>query len=832
MNLINVSFKLVLIIFSLANSRSTFPAQSLRNDSIKQFAEKVYLHIDRESYTSGDDLWFKAYVIDPSTNRLSYNTNNLHVELLTPDSKIVQSRTIRITIGLGKGDFQLADSIPSGIYRIRAYTNHMRNYDDLFFFLKEITVINPYDNGGGLNRYDQKIQNKIEISFFPEGGSLIDNVTSTVGFKAVNALGKGCDVTVELYSSAGELITIFNSTHLGMGFFNIKPVPGYSYYTIVKGKDGTEIKARLPSSFPTGVAIRTFLTPDKNLILTVNTNEVTLPSVLNHEFKVNLSSRNLVSQKVKIKLDSLVNNYLVPLDSLPDGIIRVTLSEFEGLPLAERLFFLQRNDDTRINVITDKAEYKPREKISVFLSLSGDPSFSGTGDFSFSAAESQFTDNSSPFPVSIASWFLLESDVHGPIEQPSYYFDPENKKRLQKLDLLLMTQGWRDFKWKYDSVTSFKHEIGFRISGNVKRMLNNKPVEGAKINLGLFSYNSSLFLDTKTDKKGSYIFDELDIYGNTKAFISSTNNLEKMSGRIFVDPIQYNPPDIEHIKPDTIEFTLASKNLQVFQQEAIIRINNLKKYKLSDTINLGEVSIIAKRAETPQELRVKENRRFYATPDKELLVTPAMENYGGDVFSFISGRIPGVQVKRGINPRSIYYPDDVEIYIRNQFSYQFSEEKKPKAHGALILLDGYEVDTMGLISILTLPMKMVDRIDVLNASPLYGMRGANGVINIITYQGFKRNPIELSPNSVFKILSGFDIPRIFYSPGYNSQESQTIPPDVRSTIFWQPDIKIEKNKSFELDYYNADSPAIINITAEGVTEEGIPLTGKTRYEVK
>jgi hypothetical protein len=612
-----------------------------------------------------------------------------------------------------------------------------------------------------------------------------------------------------------------------MGFFNINPVPGYSYYAIAKGKDGTEIKASLPQSFPTGVAIRTQVTPDKKLFLTVCTNEATLPSIAGHDFTVNLSSRNLVNQSLKIRIDSLVTNYLLPLDSLSDGIIRVTLSEFEGLPLAERLFFLQRNDYVQLNITTNKTEYKPREKVTIGLSLSGDPAFSGSGEFSFSAADLQYTDNNSPYPTSIASWFLLESDVRGQVEQPSYYFDPSNKERLQDLDLLLMTQGWREFKWKYDSLSAFRHDIGFMISGYLKRIINNKPIDGVKVNLGLFLKKSMQLFDTKTDKNGSYRFEELEVYGKTKAFISSTDKFERMGGRIFIDSVKYETPVIEGMMSDRTELTLVTKDYSSFQKEVIIKINNLKKYKLSDTLELGEVIVTTKRVETPDEVKLREKRKFYTTPDKVLKITPVQEDIPGDVFSFMSGRIPGVRVVRAVNGQSIYYPDDVQIYIRNQYIVEGDVKK-----GALILLDGYEIDESGLVMILTLPMNLIDRIDVLNASPLYGMRGANGVINIITRTGVRREPIELSPNSVYTTLRGFDIPRIFYSPKYDSKTEQTIVPDYRSTIFWEPDIKIEKNKSVKLDYFNADNTAAINITVEGITSEGIPVTGKASYKVK
>lgn len=811
-------------------------SNSYVNNNSEQVSEKVYLHIDRISYTSGDDIWFKAYIVDPATNKLSINTNKLYVELIAPDARIIRKRTVRIENGSGHGDFQLNDSIPSGRYRIRAYTNFMRNYDEHFFFLKEITIISPYDEAEGLNKTIKPIDNKIDVRFFPEGGSLVDNVTSRIAFKAVNALGKGSDVTFKLYSPSGEQLAIFNSIHKGMGYFNIQPGFGNSYYAVVQSGDSTETRVSLPQSFPTGLVIRTLINKDKDLILTVSTNEATLPLLNGVDLSVNISSRNLINKLSKIRINSLVNQFLIPLDSIPDGIIKVTLSGAEGLPLCERLVFLQKNGDVKLNISPDRKVYKPREKITAEISLSGDSTFTGTGKFSFSAAEEQFTDNSSPWPASIASWFLLESDVRGRVEEPSYYFDPDNKNRLRDLDILLMTQGWRDFRWKYDSLSTFSHEVGFTISGKVKKIANNKPVEGAKVSLGLFSNYSKEFLSANTDTEGSFRFEDLIITGLTEATLSSTDKYDKAQGRISVDPVKYEPPAIEEINADTIELSLNTKDYSYLQQEATFRLNNLKKYKLSDTLNIGEVTITAKRTETAQEVRVKESRRVYSTPDKELKVSEASENFTGDVFNFISGKIAGVRVIRGQDPCSKYYPDDTDVFIRGQF---ILEEKRCDfgktiilKRGALILLDGFEVIPDNLPSVLALPMNIIDRIDVLNSSSLYGMRGANGVLNIITKTGIRRPSEKPSPNYIHTVVNGYDIPRIFYSPNYENKMDQTFLPDYRSTIFWEPDIIIEKNSKPMLHYFNADNPAKISIVVEGITQEGIPLSGKASYVVE
>lgn len=801
---------------TIYNNQDIF-SQGLDEVKTGQVAEKVYLHLDRNIYNSGDDIWFKAYVINPSDNRLSEVTNNLHVELIAQDSVIVMNRTLRIEGGIGNGDFILPDSIPSGEYRIRAYTNHMRNYYDNFFFIREIKIINPYDEVEGYVQDKQKIKNKTDISFFPEGGSLVYNIESTVAFKAINALGKGCDVKGELFSSSGEHITSFKSTHLGMGFFTLKPVPGLSYYATVKSSDGSEAKTGLPAVLQTGVTVSAIETFDKKLLITARTNEETLAMLIGQKLPLIISLRNLLNKTIKIELKSLVNNFLISVNDFPDGILKITISKKDGLPLSERLVYFQKSDDVYLKIATDKPEYKPREKVAAAISLSGGSSFSGAGELSYSAADVRFTNDSSSSPTSIVSWFLLESDVHGPVEKPAYYFDPSNENRHEDLDLLLLTQGWRDFKWKYDNKGEFNHEIGFTISGNVIKDLNKKPLTGVKINMGLFSEGKSRFMDTKTDGNGVFSFNELDFPGKVEAFISATGKFEKKQGRILINSINYEPAESKELKADSSELIISPSILHVFQLEAGFKLALKKKYKLTDTINVGEVTITAKKIDTPQEIKVAESRIVYGKPDREHVVTPAEENTGVDPLNFINGRIAGVRVMH--DPvDSTGDPTKVIVLVRGC--------------PALVLLDGHEVEPENYFEITSLLMIMIDRIDVINASPLYGMRGACGAVNIITRMGIRRPPTVLSSNAAVIKLNGFDAPRIFYSPKYDDTSAKTYLPDIRTTIHWEPNISIKDHKGVILNYFNADDPAKISITVEGITKEGIPVTGRASYEVK
>ena len=116
------------------------------NEDTTGVIEKVYLHFDRDIYFSGDDIWYKAYLIDALDHTLTGHSGNLHVELISPDSKIVLSDVTQLIGGLGNGDFSIPQDLKSGRYLIRAYTNYMRNFGDQLFFTKEIRIINSTEN--------------------------------------------------------------------------------------------------------------------------------------------------------------------------------------------------------------------------------------------------------------------------------------------------------------------------------------------------------------------------------------------------------------------------------------------------------------------------------------------------------------------------------------------------------------------------------------------------------------------------------------------------------------------------------------------------------------
>ncbi|MBK7627299.1 MAG: TonB-dependent receptor plug domain-containing protein [Bacteroidales bacterium] len=810
---------LILIFNQLSFGRGKFIQYPSDEDSVI-LIEKVYLHIDRENYLAGDDIWFKAYLIDALDHLLTDHSNNLHVELISPSSKIISSRIIRLEGGLGNGDFKIPADIMSGRYRLRAYTNYMRNFSDQLFFCKEITIVNANDNGQDeISDKVKYVENKIIINFFPEGGSLVNNVSSIVAFKAVNNLGVSCDVSGKIYSSNGDLITTFKSTHLGMGKFFLRPSSGLKYYSIIRGGDSIDIRTELPTSFPKGVTFSAAINQDNEILITTKTNSETLALISEHDILLSISIRKEVINTIPFRIKSPITNFVVPAGYLPEGILMLTLTTREDLPLSERLIYIEKEAPLKMLIETDKNFYKKREKVNLKISLSGDSTVERTGNVSLAAIDETFTNNTSQYPRNISSWFLLESDIRGNVEDPSNYFDPTNADRLKNLDLLLLTQGWRDFSWKYDTV-NYPTENGFMISGRLRNFYKNKPIEGSRVSVGIFGNTNSFFTTIPVDSTGRFNLSGVDITGEARLIVSGIDQKDRMKGLLILDSLKYNPAKVSDSL--TPVFILTENKNSKLKSYYTINEEILKKYKLSDTIRIGEVNIISERHKDPQTEKVEKSRSKYGTPEGELIITEQMKSYNS-LPELISGRFPGVEVlKGGI------------IRIRGAFSFQKDTINPDGTSGILplILVDGNPVPYEEINYI---PVNYIERIDVLKsvgATSVFGMRASSGVINLITRTGEDseiKAPVEYSTNIRF---SGYNEPRIFYSPQHLQDSNSDINPDLRSTIYWKPNIKLEGTSEVILNYYNGDNSSLIRIIAEGITDSGIPVTGKAEYEVR
>ncbi len=143
-------FREILLIFLIISINNTVFAQFSRavidSVTIKNYQEKIYISTDREIYITGEQVWLKVYDMNGLTNSPAGISKVVYFELLDGSDNPVNQLKIRIGETPGAATFRLSDTLRSGNYLIRGYTNWMLNYPEDLFYYKTITIINPFKN--------------------------------------------------------------------------------------------------------------------------------------------------------------------------------------------------------------------------------------------------------------------------------------------------------------------------------------------------------------------------------------------------------------------------------------------------------------------------------------------------------------------------------------------------------------------------------------------------------------------------------------------------------------------------------------------------------------
>jgi hypothetical protein len=149
--------------------------------------EKVYAQTDKGNYIAGQTLWFSIYSL--SFGLPSDLSKIAYLQLISlPEGNVVTQANLPIDGGMSHGNILLPDSLKTGVYELRCFTEWMLNFDEHSIFHKVIYV---------QNKTGQSIQYKINranvnhsyIDFFPEGGDLVAGNPCKVAFKAIDSIG-------------------------------------------------------------------------------------------------------------------------------------------------------------------------------------------------------------------------------------------------------------------------------------------------------------------------------------------------------------------------------------------------------------------------------------------------------------------------------------------------------------------------------------------------------------------------------------------------------------------------------------------------------------------
>ncbi len=761
--------------------------------------QKSYLHTDKNRYARGETVWYKAYLVDALEHHLQPVPSLLHIELVNPDHQVIAHQQIQMHHGSGFGEFKLADSLNSGQYRLRAYTNWMRNFDEAFIFEKPLSIFGPDQF-----QSTPSTASGLDLQFFPEGGELIHNVAARVGFKAINAHGLGTALTARIVDSQGQQVAQLQSNALGMGSFFMRPRAGESYFAEVDFESAPQ-KFSLPAVAHSGFGISVRHINSETIKIVVQTS----PEKEGENFYLIGQVRGIIYYKAVGKIVRGSAILEVPKSKFPTGILQLTLFDAAGQPSCERLLFVNDQRPAVAEIDFNKRRYRPREQASIAVKLTDAEGKPLVGNLSLSVTDANQSIRSD-WEENIGTYLLLSSDLQGYVESPGYYFQEQTKEVQVALDDLMLTQGWRRFSWQ-DVIQekqlpiTFSREGGVTISGTASdgqgRAVANRDITmvGITTNTG--------FYETRTDDSGRFGFQDVEIVDSSLVVFKVLK-----SGKDLAVNIKLAEPSMLKNSPKAMPSKMDPNEIRRYLEYDRNRRRDLEDYL--ETKILDEVVIAESAIET--------NQRFHSTPD--VVITPDLKNRSyNNVYEMINGRVPGMMVngnqvtmRGGGSPLFV-----IDGLVINE-SYSVSMVQSDTLNTNIQTID----QNQNPVSYLN--PKNIDRIEILrNAdAAMYGIRGGNGVIAIYTkgYLGVVEDNYEELR------VRGLHQARAFYQPKYLTDDLDSPRPDQRITLYWSPQIITDVNGEASVRFFNSDRASNFEVVIEGITIDGQPIFLKQQLQ--
>jgi hypothetical protein len=855
--------------------------------------ENVYVETDRPDYLAGDTIWFSAFVLDNLHMDSTSLSRILYVDLINSDNSPEKHLKLIISNGRTKGDFVLKQDAKNGIYRLRAYTQYMRNFQGEYLFEKDIPVhqsdfthmilVNPlirrsvegdsvelriktvlpdeylaqenrlevlarlndtlsvrktFSIKKSLNglmgffvpaslscpyvdirlilsgkaviseqRLSIPLKSGINLQFFPESGKMVDGIKTVIAYKATDGRGYPAESKADIIDENNNTVIHISGDESGVGKFEFTPEYNHSYRALVN-LQGNKYSFNLPVVEPKGYVLN--FTADSGDILIKNNQEN-----LSGRYYLLLSVRGAVYASIETKLDYRPLKIHLPLKMYPKGIVQVTLYDSLFRPLAERLIFNNRSDEKMyINVETDKKIYKRREKVTLTLNVTDASGNPVTSSLSLSVLDASKSDSTVSCP-DIESYLYLTSELKGRIDYKLLNLSDTTSEGNTKRDLVMMTQGWRNYLWNSIRYTNtfkvlYPIEKGFSINGSVYNMNSQKSCNGYKL----------FYLDFKSGFNGIAEVDEnnrfkiaIPFHYNSHDYFIQNNNIKNRIGNLGFIIDTFPLPVIRYRKNELPFISYKAGYLKAIDRK-FSEIDTAKGLDLK-YIKLPEVNVTA-----------KADRTGYSAPDRTIDLEkkdPTGKKYSGlfqmiyEEFGEKAFTISGYG-SRG----TIHYPilviDGAPLTDSTcPPCYDFAAYNWAMAIPVNEISDVnfYEAGSKYSQWLSPPPPSPTWKTDLMGHKLYIAPADPKIYLPVVSIKTYSKSYRGYPKGAIMFAYQGIYLAREFYQPDYENKD--ILAPDNRTTIYWDPEVQTDSTGTAKVSFYNSDLKGEAQIRISGVS---------------
>ncbi len=785
--------------------------------------DQVFVHLDRNIYSPGDTILFKAYVMNRFTGDFGSKSNSLYALLYNEKHVVADSSRFRIEGSGTAGWMVIPENASAGKYHFAAFTSFMQNFDshdafqlDLYVHSKRfdtekvsgMRVKNQKENSKSFLEKNINIpvdDNYFEMTFLPEGGTLVKDLVQRIGFNATGLKGKPVFIEGLLKTNAGSIIDTIRSGEYGPGSFVCSPEKGM-YVELIKGGGKNKIWP-LPGVSNEGICLGVKPVDNKSFAI-----EVQSDSYKNDTCIISGAMNSIQVFSQELKLDKK-QRIIVETDQLPQGVVTITVFDKDYKPLAERLYYVNADKRLVFNIKPTAEVYGPGQETELAVSVSDYSGNPVDGVFSISVVDS----------IAGQSGELYSPGIENTLNYHPYLLSNLPSKALVKgfgnltngeRDLLLLAYGWRKYDWNFNRPDTGSRELINYDFLNIRALNGTKDFITKGLNLITLEGPAIIHLPAGVKGKFSLPLDSLPIGTRFVTLMPDSKNKKKITEASLSVP--FNKKYFKSDGLSTPQPLISGDNLNIAPFEG--------KSFLSDTvIEIAEVKIKAFPGTKKIFQNIYEERFQYADIRSS---TPEIIRTSFDLLSIIYK----VCLPLRVTDDGVFFP------TRGSGTSFFNGTP-----GVFVVLDGMPLYQNGWRIAKTIPIMDIASVSILlgnQARTFYGLAASGGVIFInTTFHDPTLSNFQASWKSQNKdnnMLIPINIYRgniEFYSPKKLDIENN---PEIqrRSTIYWNSDTYFSGKEPTVIKYINLKHHGPVIITVNGISTNNLSGSGKAKYLVK
>ncbi len=787
---------------------------------------QIYLHTDREIYTVGDDIFYKAYTDDFSELAGDQGLCYINVALIGPDSVVYSTQKIALDQGAGVGDIAVGLNWPSGQYLIRAYM-HEAN-DDAHVFRKSIFI---YGLRGTVDPIkDVKVKPELSVRFYPAGGYLVKDLNCRLGVKAEDQFGNGIQIEGWLERAGESTATSFITDSLGYGQFQMIPKDTSAVAVSVIYQEDA-IMYQLPKALERGYTCEIVSQDDDDVRVLVQCN--TSAGLQGAMLQVRQQDQIILEKTLDIDPGQEV---FFGAENLAAGIFCITLVDAANRPVAEVLgFHYDETDEVFLDLTVNHVD----DSLDIFLESYNYDGDLLAADLSVSMVDQRYA--KVLFASDIRTYFQLESELAGSIVQPGIYFGEDLETARHRMANLLLCEGWRRYKWLAEgSPEAEVQELQNCLAISGRTTLPGNPNKGVHAHGFVSDLSQDFeFIPFQTDAEGYFKIEDVQLTGVRNLFFQA----ERWKKRKYQKSLDKNKltgnrqVSIQVFADSTAGLTKAdfaylrrtrpqSGGMDYLSDNSAI-ISRAQDSWEGWSLTTDTVEVIAEKINPIVDYY--EDGMLYTRPNQRIFMDQIQApNRYRTIFDVIRARVTNATITGLGGVAGLYEETSGPKVIFRGGTSSLSVATQSNTV-ASFLLNGSMVSASTVESIAPQDIAFIDVIRDLSSLATYGEAGSGGIIAIYLKQG---QQIEITKDekrgTLHLVYQGYHQAREFFE---TKQPVGTHTRNNSPTLFWHPSIRLQDGSGIiRVPKSQRSGPFVL--TVEGVTEDGTPVATRKIFTAR